>query len=152
MTEPGAAAADARGADCYRGHKLEVPRGQQAAFPRWLRRRASAHYFERGEGLRLTPCRIRPKARQSLPTGAVSHDHDRLAVNVAIGNHRYTYGIGEILYTLKAFFLRLSSSYEVTYSIDLKPGVTNVLIDEFSLLETIGFLQKFKKLIQARNL
>ena len=85
------------------------------------------------------------KARQSLPTGAVSHDHDRLAVNVAIGNHRYTYGIGEILYTLKAFFSRLSSSYEVTYSIDLKPGVTNVLIDEFSLLETIGFLQKFKK-------
>jgi hypothetical protein len=91
------------------------------------------------------PAALGQKAPQSLPTGAVSQSHDRLAVNVAIGNHRFTHGIGEILYTLKAFFSRLSSSYEVTYSIDLKPGVTNVLIDEFSLLETIGFLQEFKK-------
>ncbi len=85
------------------------------------------------------------KARQSLPTGAVSHNHDTLAVNVAIGNHRCIHGIGEILYTLKAFFSRLSRSYKVTYSVDLKPGCTNLLIDEFSLLETIGFLQEFKK-------
>jgi hypothetical protein len=85
------------------------------------------------------------KAHQSLPAGGFSQDRDKLAVNVAIGNHRYPHGIGEILYTLKAFFSRLSSSYEVTYSIDLKPGVTNVLIDEFSLLETIGFLREFKK-------
>jgi hypothetical protein len=83
-------------------------------------------------------------ASESLPTAAASRG-ETLAVNVAIGNHRYPHGIGEILYTLKAFFSRLSSSYEVTYSIDLKPGVTNVLIDEFSLLETIGFLQEFKK-------
>lgn len=93
----------------------------------------------------VSPTASGQKAHQSLPTGAVSHDRDRLAVNVAIGNHRYAHGIGEILYTLKAFFSRLSSFYEVTYSIDLKPDVTNVLIDEFSLLETIGFLQEFKK-------
>lgn len=93
----------------------------------------------------VSPTASGQKAHQSLPAGAVSHDRDKLAVNVAIGNHRYPHGIGEILYTLKAFFSRLSSFYEVTYSIDLKPDVTNVLIDEFSLLETIGFLQEFKK-------
>jgi hypothetical protein len=83
--------------------------------------------------------------RQSGPTGAVSRNHDRLTINVAIGNHRYTHGIGEIVYTLKAFFSRLSCSYEVTYSVDVKPGVTNVLIDEFSLVETNAFLQEFKR-------
>ena len=87
-----------------------------------------------------------PNADLSLPMGAASRaGHAALAVNIAIGNHRYTHGIGEILYTLKAFFSRLSCSYEVTYSIDVKPGVTNVLIDEFSLVETIAFLQEFKR-------
>lgn len=92
----------------------------------------------------VSPTASGQKAHQSLPTGAVSHDRDRLAVNVAIGNHRFTHGIGEILYTLKAFFSRLSSSYEVTVSADLKPGCTNVLIDEFSVIETASYLQKFK--------
>jgi hypothetical protein len=84
------------------------------------------------------------KVRQDIPMEAASPNGDRLKINVAIGNHRYPHGIGEILYTLKAFFARLSPSYDVTYSVDLKPGVTNVLIDEFSLGETVDFLREFK--------
>lgn len=84
-------------------------------------------------------------AGEGLPTGAASRDHGTLAVNIAIGNHRYIHGIGEILYTLKAFFSRLSRSYQVTYSVDLKPRVTNVLIDEFSLAGTVACLRELKR-------
>lgn len=81
----------------------------------------------------------------SLPKRAISGDSDTRSINVVIGNHAYSHGIGEVLYTLKAFFSRLSGSYQVTYSIDLKPGITNVLIDEFSITGTIKFLQEFKR-------
>lgn len=88
---------------------------------------------------------------QCLPTEAVSPKHDMLAVNVAIGNHRYPCWIAKSSNTLKAFVSRLSASYNVTYSIGLKPGVTNLLIDEFSVVEMIGFLRGSKRPIRARN-
>jgi hypothetical protein len=84
-------------------------------------------------------------ADRSLPTGAACRSSDTHAINIVIGNHAYGHGIGEILYTLKAFFSRLSGSYQVTYSIDLKPCVTNVLIDEFSIAKTVAYLREFKR-------
>jgi hypothetical protein len=91
------------------------------------------------------PVESRGSTDPSRHARAASENCGALKVNVAVGNHRCWQGIGEILYTLKAFFSRLSSSYEVRYSIDVEPGVTNVLIDEFSLVKTIDALGKFKK-------
>ncbi|HEY1735351.1 MAG TPA: hypothetical protein VGG12_01765 [Methylovirgula sp.] len=74
------------------------------------------------------------------------------AINVAIGNHFYGHGIGEILYTLKQFFARLSGRYRVTFSPSLVPDQINILIDEFSTAGVIAYVQKFKKDYPATKL
>jgi len=71
-------------------------------------------------------------------------DQNVVPINVAVGNHASHRGIGEILYTLHTFLVRLSDRYELTFSFDLVPGKINVLIDEFSVPGTVAYLQKFK--------
>lgn len=78
-----------------------------------------------------------------LPSSSGVRSQKATALNVVIGNHLHRHGIGEILYTLKAFFSR--RAYEVTYSPDLTAGATNILIDEFSIHGTLLRMQKCKK-------